>query len=73
MTSAQAALAAKLESLERAVTELRREIEALERPQVRSAEELASKIAGRKVSPEELREAGRKRRAEWEARFGPVE
>ncbi len=62
-------LAAKVESLERAVRELREEIAAYERPRVKGAAELASRIAGREVSDEELRERGEKRREEFYERF----
>lgn len=62
-------LAAKVESVERAVKELREEIAAHERPRVKSAAELASRMAGREVTDEELRREGAKRRGEFYERF----
>jgi hypothetical protein len=66
-------LAAKVESVERPVRELREEIAAYERPRVKSAAELAWKIARREVTDEELRERGRELRGEWERRFGKLD
>ena len=62
-------LAAKVESVDWEVRGLREEIAAYERPRVKSAAELASKIAGRPVSDEEVREKGAQRREEFYQRF----
>ena len=62
-------LAAKVESVEREVRGLRKEIADYERPRVKSAAELASKIAGREVSDEELRQRGAQRREDFYERF----
>jgi hypothetical protein len=71
--SATAELASRLADVEREVEAIRRELAELEARRLPPATELASRIAGRKVSDEELREIGRQKRAEFEARFGKLE